>query len=78
VIILSARGQKEDRIRGPTLGADDYVTKPFALDELLHLVWRLRGRAADHAEGLRRRLSPHHVGIAGSRNRRLPAFSAPT
>ena len=39
VIILSARGQKEDRIRGLTLGADDYVTKPFALDELLHLVW---------------------------------------
>ncbi len=35
VIILSARGQKEDRIRGLTLGADDYVTKPFALDELL-------------------------------------------
>ena len=35
MIILSARGQKEDRIRGLTLGADDYVTKPFALDELL-------------------------------------------
>jgi two-component system OmpR family response regulator len=43
VIILSARGQKEDRIRGLTLGADDYVTKPFALDELLarvHAVMR--------------------------------------
>jgi two-component system alkaline phosphatase synthesis response regulator PhoP len=35
VIILSARSQKEDRVRGLTLGADDYVTKPFALDELL-------------------------------------------
>jgi two-component system, OmpR family, alkaline phosphatase synthesis response regulator PhoP len=35
VIMLSARGQKEDRIRGLALGADDYVTKPFALDELL-------------------------------------------
>ena len=35
MIILSARGQKEDRIRGLMLGADDYVTKPFALDELL-------------------------------------------
>jgi len=35
VIIVSARAQKEDRIRGLTLGADDYVTKPFALDELL-------------------------------------------
>jgi DNA-binding response OmpR family regulator len=35
VIIISARGQKEDRVRGLTLGADDYVVKPFALDELL-------------------------------------------
>jgi two-component system, OmpR family, alkaline phosphatase synthesis response regulator PhoP len=35
VIILSARAQKEDRVRGLTLGADDYVVKPFALDELL-------------------------------------------
>ena len=35
VIIISARDQKEDRVRGLTLGADDYVVKPFALDELL-------------------------------------------
>lgn len=35
VIILSARAQKEDRVRGLMLGADDYIVKPFALDELL-------------------------------------------
>jgi DNA-binding response OmpR family regulator len=35
VIIVTARGQKEDRVRGLTLGADDYIVKPFALDELL-------------------------------------------
>jgi DNA-binding response OmpR family regulator len=35
LIMLSARGHSEDRIRGLMLGADDYVTKPFALDELL-------------------------------------------
>lgn len=35
VIILSARSQSADKIRGLRLGADDYVTKPFALDELL-------------------------------------------
>jgi DNA-binding response OmpR family regulator len=35
VIILTARGQSEDRVRGLKLGADDYVVKPFALDELL-------------------------------------------
>ncbi len=35
VIILSARGQKEDKVRGLNVGADDYVTKPFDLEELL-------------------------------------------
>ena len=35
VIILTARHLKEDKIRGFELGADDYITKPFALDELL-------------------------------------------
>jgi DNA-binding response OmpR family regulator len=35
IIVLTARNRKEDRILGLDLGADDYVTKPFALDELL-------------------------------------------
>jgi DNA-binding response OmpR family regulator len=35
VIILTARGQKADTVRGLGLGADDYVTKPFDVDELL-------------------------------------------
>ena len=35
IIILTARGQKADKLRGLSLGADDYVTKPFDLEELL-------------------------------------------
>ncbi|MBL8139912.1 MAG: response regulator transcription factor, partial [Acidobacteria bacterium] len=35
IIILTARAEKDDKIRGLELGADDYVTKPVALDELL-------------------------------------------
>lgn len=35
ILILSARGQEEDKVRGLRTGADDYVTKPFGLKELL-------------------------------------------
>jgi DNA-binding response OmpR family regulator len=35
VIILSARGEERDRVNGLRLGADDYVVKPFSVDELL-------------------------------------------
>ncbi|HLH31826.1 MAG TPA: response regulator transcription factor [Terriglobia bacterium] len=35
IIILTARSQKDDKVQGLRLGADDYITKPFALDELL-------------------------------------------
>src|SRR5215217_6897052 len=35
VIILSARGEERDRISGLKCGADDYVVKPFSVDELL-------------------------------------------
>jgi len=35
VIILSARGQEDDRVKGLRLGADDYCVKPFSVRELL-------------------------------------------
>src|SRR4029078_3519248 len=35
VIILSAQGEERDRVRGLKRGADDYVVKPFSVDELL-------------------------------------------
>ncbi len=34
VLVLTARGAKDDRVKGLNLGADDYVSKPFDLDEL--------------------------------------------
>jgi two-component system response regulator MprA len=44
VLLLTARTQVEDRVEGLDAGADDYVTKPFALDELLARVRALLRR----------------------------------
>ncbi len=52
VVILSARNQKDDRVRGLTLGADDSVVKPFALDELLARIHAVLRRAKPRIEKL--------------------------
>lgn len=45
VIMLTARGEETDKIRGLNTGADDYVTKPFSLPELMARVRALLRRA---------------------------------
>ena len=35
IIIVSAKGQESDKIRGLSIGADDYITKPFSMRELI-------------------------------------------
>jgi DNA-binding response OmpR family regulator len=46
VLILTARGEEADKVRGLRMGADDYITKPFGLLELLARVEALLRRAA--------------------------------
>jgi two-component system OmpR family response regulator len=45
IIFLTARDATEDRVRGLTVGGDDYVTKPFSLEELVARVRALLRRA---------------------------------
>jgi DNA-binding response OmpR family regulator len=49
VIILSARGQDQDKVQGLEYGADDYVTKPFALTELTARIRAVLRRYTDVA-----------------------------
>ena len=46
IVVLSARGQEEDKIAALDLGADDYVAKPFAVGELLARIRAALRRAA--------------------------------
>ena len=56
IIIVTARGQDQDKVRGLDLGADDYLTKPFSVDELLARVRAVLRRsqftANERARGL--------------------------
>ena len=73
VIMLTARGEEADRIRGLETGADDYVTKPFSPAELIARVRALlrRARPAIGADELTAGdivmdLAAHRVRIAGA------------
>ena len=54
VIILTARGEEHDRVRGLRGGADDYVVKPFSVDELLARVEAVLRRSPARAAPLPR------------------------
>jgi two-component system alkaline phosphatase synthesis response regulator PhoP len=69
IIMLTARGEETDRIRGLELGADDYITKPFSLRELL-----ARVRAVLRRPGPRHKVEEFAFGDARVRLRGRQAF----
>ena len=48
IIMLTARGEEEDRLRGLETGADDYITKPFSVNELMARVKAVLRRKKRH------------------------------
>jgi DNA-binding response OmpR family regulator len=71
IIMLSARGEEVDRVLGLELGADDYVTKPFGLHELL-----ARIRAVLRRPGPRQKFEAFAFGEARVLLRGRQAFKA--
>jgi two-component system response regulator QseB len=53
VLVLSARGNPADRVEGLDAGAEDYVSKPFDIDELLARLRGLQRRHVEHADVVR-------------------------
>lgn len=62
VIILTARGEENDRVRGLKLGADDYVVKPFSLHELLARVQAVLRRSPQRSSPTKCFKVPGHNG----------------
>jgi DNA-binding response OmpR family regulator len=79
IIMVTARGAEDDRVRGLLQGADDYVVKPFSARELLARVAAVLRRAPQHsaslhallAGGRRVDLQRHLVRLANGEERRL-------
>ena len=73
VLFLTARDSTEDKVRGLTIGGDDYVTKPFSLEELIARIRAILRRtlgdepaaARLHFEGLEMDEDTHEVWRAG-------------
>src|SRR5437588_5609981 len=80
VLMLTARGAVEDRVAGLNAGADDYLVKPFAMEELLarvNALLRRRDRAVESATELRiADLTLDLVRTEGRRANRIIALAA--
>ncbi|GER78021.1 MAG: response regulator transcription factor [Anaerolineales bacterium] len=59
IIILTAKGEEQDRVRGLDLGADDYLVKPFSATELLARVRAVLRRAQRPGDGSQARFFTH-------------------
>ena len=63
VILLTAKGEEIDKVRGLEIGADDYITKPFSLRELLARVKAVLRRAPEHNAQVEKKNSKIQIGL---------------
>jgi two-component system KDP operon response regulator KdpE len=73
IIVLSGRADSMDKVEALDAGADDYVTKPFAMEELLARMRAASRRAGSPDDQPRIRLGPLVVDLAAKRVTRDPA-----
>lgn len=71
VIVLTARGQEQDRVEGLKAGADDYVVKPFSVKELLARVEAVLRRSPERPADLAETAFPGGVADFGRRELRF-------
>jgi two-component system phosphate regulon response regulator PhoB len=69
IIVLTARGEEEDKVRGFEVGADDYVTKPFSPRELVARIRAVLRRASPEGEEERIEVGDLSLDTAGHRVR---------
>jgi two-component system KDP operon response regulator KdpE len=77
IIVLSGRADSTDKVEALDAGADDYVTKPFAMDELLARMRAVTRRAVTDESEPRVRLGDLIVDLAAKRVLRQPRSTGP-
>lgn len=65
VLLLTARGEAADRIRGLELGADDYLPKPFDPNELVARIRAILRRSASRPAAFSAKDNDHHLSLGG-------------
>ena len=77
IIVLSGRADSTDKVEALDAGADDYVTKPFGMDELLARMRAVSRRAGADGETPQVRLGDLVVDLAAKRVMRSPRAHSP-